>query len=155
MVEVGTSGIPWFWVGITCFNMLTKLFNHFHLPIILLQFCKISRFSGFQLLTATAGFSIYKKYKLFMPRFKILKKFIFRPILHCLPIASKFSRPNSNRWGLLSNLSARQFVAEVIRDWGITRINPTPQAKILLLLGLPCSIFKDCLMLQGFGLMMV
>ena len=44
---------------------------------------------------------------------------------------------------------------EVVRDWGITTSNPTPQAKILLLFGLPCSIVKDCLMLQGLGVMIV
>jgi len=45
--------------------------------------------------------------------------------------------------------------AEVVRDWVITKSNPTPQSKILLLLGLPCSIVKYCLMLQGLGVMMV
>jgi len=41
---------------------------------------------------------------------------------------------------LLDNLGA-----EVVRDWVITRSNSTPQAKILLLLGLAVALSKTAL----------
>ena len=107
MVEVGTSGIPCFWVGFNYFNVLTNVFNHFHQPIILPQFCKKSQLSGSQLLTAKA--SIYKKYKLFMPKCKILKEVIFRPILNFFPYRLKVFRTELKQVRFFSNLSTRQF----------------------------------------------
>jgi len=95
-----------------------------------------------------------------MPRFKILKK-VFSSYIKLFAYRPKVFQTELKRVMFFSNVSARQFVglssfrAGDYKKRGITRSNPTLQAKILLLLGLPCIIVNDCIMLQGLGVTMV